>query len=93
MRFRAFFFAALISLPALLVVGFGSAYVVLNVPKWEKSEDLRIKREYREVAEELVEQPEKGEVVGSRPKEWRWSGKALKRQWGFVEEGLPGERA
>ena len=66
MRFRAFFFAALISLPALLVVGFGSAYVVLNVPKWEKSEDLRIKREYREVAEELVDHPERGEVFGSR---------------------------
>ena len=87
MRFRAFFFAALISLPALLVVGFGSAYVVLNVPKWEKSEDLRIKREYREVAEELVDHPERGEVFGSRCKEWRWVGRVLKRQWGFVEEG------
>ena len=86
MRFRAFVFIALISLPALLVVGIGSAYVVLNVPKWEKSEELRIKREYRETAEDMLEHPEKGDVVSSRRKEWKWSGKASKHQWGFVEK-------
>ena len=86
MRFRAFVFIALISLPALLVVGLGSAYVVVKVPKWEKSEELRIRREYREAAEDVLEHPEKGKTVGFRRKEWKWSGRVSKHQWGFAEK-------
>ena len=87
MRFRPFLYIAFISLPALLVVGLGSAYVVQKVPKWEKAEALRIRREYRESAEDLLEHPEKGDVVESKPREWRWFGRVLKHQWGFVEKG------
>lgn len=87
MKFRFCLYIALISLPALLVVGFGSAYVVLNVPKWEESEELRIKREYREVAEELVEHPERAEYAGPRCKEWRNAGTFSKgHSWGFADK-------
>ena len=85
MRLRAFIYIALISLPALLLVGFGSAYVAFNVPKWEKSEELRIKREYRETAEAILEDPKKGEVAGSRLKDWRWTGRVRNHQWGVAE--------
>ena len=38
MRTRAIVFAALISLPALLVIGLGAAYIALNVPGWIRAE-------------------------------------------------------
>lgn len=87
MRLRATVFAVLICLPALLVVGFGAAYVALNVPGWIRAEPGRITREYREHAEMLVEHPEMASSVGSRPRNWRKVGKVSGNFWGYLPEG------
>ena len=87
MRLRAVLFAILISLPSLFVVGFGAAYVLLNVPGWIRSEPRRITLEYREVAERLVERPETAEFVGLRQKGWPRTGLVSGNAWGYAADG------
>lgn len=86
MRFRAALFAVLISLPAVMVVGLGAAYVALNVPGWIRNEPRRITLEYRTSAERLVEHPETAEAVGVRAKTWPKTGKVSGNAWGYLPE-------
>lgn len=85
-RARTILFAALISLPALLVIGFGAAYIALNVPGWIRAEPARITREYREYAERIVERPDAASDVGARRKGWRKIGQVSGLAWGYVAE-------
>lgn len=85
MRFRLFAFAALISLPAVLVTGAGAVFVAVNVPGWIRAEPGRITREYRETAELLLMRPESAAYVGPRKKEWKNPKRIEGRQWGYVE--------
>ena len=87
MRKRALVFAALISLPAMLVIGYGAAYVASNVPTWIRAEPSRIAREYREIAERIVEHPEEATTVGARQKGWRKVGQVSGFAWGYAAEG------
>ena len=86
MRFRAILFSILISLPAVFIVGGGAAYVVANVPGWIRREPARITREYREVAERLLSNPESAAHAGERRKEWRITSRRVNGcPWGCVE--------
>ena len=86
MRFKAIAFSILISLPVVLVIGGGVAYVVSNVPSWIRKEPARITREYREVAEHLLSSPETASYSGARKKEWRLSSRRINGcPWGCVE--------
>ena len=87
MRFRAIVFSILISLPAVLVIGGGAAYVAFNVPGWIRAEPGRITREYREHAERLVEQPQTATSTVPRQKGWRRIGRVSGNMWGYVPEG------
>ena len=87
MRFRAIVFSILISLPAVLVVGGGVAYVMLNVPGWIRAEPGRITREYREFAERIVENPQTATSTAPRQKGWRRTGRVSGNMWGYVPEG------
>ena len=87
MRFRAIVFSVLISLPAVLVVGGGAAYVALNVPGWIRAEPGRITREYREHAERLHERTETATSTMPRQRGWRMRGRVSGNAWGYVPEG------
>ena len=87
MRLRATLFAVLICLPALMVVGFGAAYVVVVVPGWIRSEPARVTREYREFAERMSERPETADTVSLRQRGWRKVGQVSGAAWGYVAEG------
>ncbi len=86
MRFRTVVFAFLISLPALLVVGLGVAYISINVPGWIRAEPARITREYREQAERLLEVPSMATYAGARQKGWRRVGRVAGHIWGHFRE-------
>ena len=84
MRPKLFLFAALVALPAVLVVGVGAAYVAARVPGWIRAEPGRVTREYRESAEDLLAHPEKASYAGPRVRGWRQTGRVSGRPWGYV---------
>ena len=87
MRLRTTLFAVLISLPSLIVVVSGAAYVFSNVPGWIRAEPRRVTREYREFAERIADHPETADTVSFRQRGWRRNGYVSKRAWGYFAEG------
>ena len=88
MNWRVAFFAALMSLPALLIAGLAVWFVFTEVPGLIANEPRRVTMEYREVAEALKKNPLSAEYAGERKKSWRrQSGKIGSRPWGRVENG------
>lgn len=87
MRLRAAVFAVLICLPALIVTGFGAAYVAVNVPGWIRAEPRRVTLEYREHAEKLLQRPWTADVVGKRQRGWTRNGQVSGKAWGHLPDG------
>lgn len=77
----------LISLPAVLVIGVGAAAIISNVPDVVRSEPLRIGRAYREIAEDIIANPEKVDYVGARRKGWKAGRRIGTVSWGYLVEG------
>ena len=86
MRFRAALFAVLISLPAVIVIGLGAAYVAVNVPGWIRNEPRRITLEYRETAERLNASADAADAVGQRQRGWPRTGHVSGHAWGYIPE-------
>ncbi|MBO7721868.1 MAG: HAMP domain-containing histidine kinase [Kiritimatiellae bacterium] len=82
-----FFYVALICLPALLITVAGGWFVVGWTPRAAHGEVVRIGREYRERAEELMEKPEAAGYAGSKKKGWVQRGKIGGVPWGYAVEG------
>jgi signal transduction histidine kinase len=88
MNWRVAFFAALMSLPALIVIGLMAGFVFTKVPKMIAQEPRRVTMEYRELAERLKKNPASADYSGARLKSWRrQSGKIDSLAWGRVENG------
>ncbi len=82
--FRPFFFSFLICLPAVLIVAIGAWLILDNVPQAIRTAPSRIGREYREVAENLLENPTLATGEGERRMGWRQVGKINGRPWGYA---------
>ena len=88
---RISFYGFLISLPALLVVSVGAYLILTEVPRAMRRETASIAREYREIAEDLIEHPERATYVGNRIVGWQTkSSKINGVPWG-VEIGFDKE--
>jgi len=81
---RVLFFSFLICLPAVLLVSAGAWLIAANVPRAIRTAPSRIGREYREVAETLLEHPSLASGEGERRAGWRQNGKLDGRPWGYV---------
>ena len=88
--FRLFLLSFLLCLPALLIVGAGLYFTLTEVPRAVRREAAAISREYREIAEDFIEHPERATYVGERMKGWRQSNKIKDVFWGY-EEGIDKE--
>ena len=84
---RLLLFAALISLPAVLLIGTGWSLIAANVPRAIRHEPSRIGREYREVAEDMIRHPEKPTQSVRREKGWRRTSAIDGVPWGYVDRG------
>ena len=84
---RTGFFVSLICLPAALIIGYGAALILLEVPRAIRNEPSRIGREYRELAEEFIAHPERATFVGARQKGWQQVSRINGIPWGY-ERGV-----
>ena len=84
---RLTLFTLLICLPAVLLIAVGTSLVVQNVPRNIRTAPSRIGREYREIAEELVEGRRTADHADTRPTGWRQVGKINGVPWGYVVDG------
>ena len=84
---RLAFFVFLICLPAVLLISVGAFLIVRNVPRNIRTAPSRIGREYREIAEELVERRRTADRADTRPTGWRQVGKINGVPWGYVVDG------
>ena len=87
---RTAFFVSLICLPAALIIGSGTALVLLEVPRAIRAEPSRIGREYREIAEDFIAHPERATYVGDRQKGWQQVSRINGIPWGY-ERGIDKE--
>ena len=76
-------FLLLICAPAVLIIGYGAALVLQEVPRAIRNEPSRIGREYREIAEEFMAHPERATYVGERQKGWRQVSRINGIPWGY----------
>lgn len=83
---RLGFFAILICLPAVLVVGTGWFLIAANIPRVIRTQPSRIGREYRAMAEELIAHPERAAYVGERKKGWVQRSRINGIPWGYAAE-------
>ena len=89
--FRLVFLSFLLCLPALLIVGAGTYFVLTEIPRAVRREAAGIAREYREIAEDLVEHPERATYVGGRVSGWQAKSRKINgKPWG-VEIGPDGD--
>lgn len=86
-RWRLALYAALIFLPAVLIVSCGAWYIAVNVPRLIRYEPRRIGRSYREIAENLFDHSELATYRGERRKNWHQVGKINGYPWGYSVEG------
>ena len=84
---RTGFFVSLICLPAALIIGYGAAMILLEVPRAIRAEPSRIGREYREIAEDFIAHPERATFVGERQKGWQQVSRINGVSWGY-ERGI-----
>ena len=84
---RLALFSFLICLPAILLISVGAVLIVRNVPRNIRTAPSRIGREYREIAEELVEGRRTADHAGERKSGWRQVGKINGVPWGYVVDG------
>ena len=82
---RLFLLSFLLCLPALLIVGAGSYFILTEVPRAVRREALGIGREYREIAEDFIAHPERATYVGERMKGWAQVNKINGVFWGYNE--------
>ena len=88
---RIALYGFLISLPGLLVVSVGAYLILMEVPRAMRRETVSIAREYREIAEDFIEHPERATYVGNRIVGWQSkSSKINGFPWG-VEVGFDKE--
>ena len=80
-----FLLSLLLCLPALLIVGVGTYFTLTEVPRAVRRETAGIRREYREMAEELIAHPERATYAGERMKGWRHANKINGVFWGYDE--------
>lgn len=84
---RFAFFSFLICLPAFVIVGTGAWVAVGSLPRLTRAETMRIRQEYRDIAERMIETASRKEKSVPRPKGWRQAGKIDGIAWGYVVEG------
>ena len=83
--FRLFVLSFLLCLPAVLIVGAGTYFILTEVPRAVRRETLGIGREYREIAEDFIAHPERATYVGERIKGWQQVNKINGVFWGYNE--------
>ena len=84
---RLLVYELLIALPASLIIGTGVWLICKHIPNAIYHEPSRIGCLYRDVAENLLEHPEKASYSGVREKGWRQNGKINGISWGYVPDG------
>ncbi len=64
---RLYFYMVMLALPALLIIGIGAGFIVAMVPDEIADIPRNKTMTYRESAQDLFENPEKGEMLTERP--------------------------
>ena len=82
---RLVLLSLLLCLPALLIIGVGTYFVLTEVPRAARREIAGIRREYREMAEDIIAHPEQATPIGERMKGWRLSNRINGVFWGYDE--------
>ena len=83
---RLYFYMTMLALPALLIIGVGAGFIVAMVPDEIADVPRTTTMVYRDSAQRMLEDAEKGERISERPKGWTQVGKINKTiPWGYVE--------